>query len=135
MEREEKILKIKQELRTLRKLNHSIDSAVRTKERYERRKEFIKQLRGKEEEKKKKLQRVDELINKLELDRLIDEVTHRESLYMDAISKLEPHDMTIILECYVNGRTYRDMGYYLGYTEVAIRKKVSKIIENLATMM
>lgn len=135
MEKDEKILKIKTELRTLRKLNHSIDSAVRTKERYERRMELIKQSRGTEEEKRRRLEGVEALINKLGVERIIEEANRRESLYMDAISKLEPLDLTIVLESYINGKGYKEIAFALGYTEVAVRKRADKIIERIASLV
>ena len=58
-----------------------------------------------------------------------------ESLYMEAISKLEPLDRTIILDGYINGKAYWKIGRDIGYTEVGIQKRVNKIIEILANLI
>lgn len=135
MERDEKIAQVKNDLRALKKLNHAIESATRTKERYERRIELITQSRGTEENKQRRLQSVEALIDKLSLERIIEETSRRESIYMGAIAQLEPLDMTIILETYINGKGYKEIASALGYTEVGIRKRASKIIEHIATLV
>jgi len=54
---------------------------------------------------------------------------------MDAISKLDPLDRTIILDGYINGKPYWKIGRDIGYTERGVQKRIGAIIEKLAKML
>ena len=134
MEREEKITKIKKDLRRLRKITHSVEVALQVKERYERRLLYLQNKQDTkgsiaEEEKIRKNLAV------LRIDDSIKESTELEALYMEAISKLEPLDRAIILDGYINGKAYWKIGRDIGYTEIGVQKRVKRIIEILATIV
>ncbi len=133
MEREEKIFKIKKDLRRLRKISHSVEVALRVKERHEKRLVYLEERLTKDN-----VQEADNIrknLSTLKIDEIIREATALESLYMDAISNLEPLDRTIILDGYINGKAYWKIGREIGYTEVGVQKRVNKIIETLATLI
>ena len=130
----EKKAKIKQDLRRLRKMAHSIEVALKVKERHERRLEYLQ----KETPTKENLEEAEKIrknLSSLRIDDIIKKATTLESVYMDAISKLEPLDRTIILDGYINGKAYWKIGRDIGYTEIGIQKRVSRIIELLATLV
>lgn len=133
MERDEKILKIKKDLRRLRKITHSVEVTLRVKEQYERRLAYLEERHPKEN--RQEANNIRKNLSTLKIDESIREATALESLYMDVISKLEPLDRTIILDAYINGKAYWKIGRDIGYTEVGIQKRVKKIIETLSSMV
>ena len=71
-------------------------------------------------------------LESLRVEDCIKEATELESRYMEAISKLEPLDRTIILDGYINGKAYWKIGRDTGYTERGVQKRVVIAIETLA---
>lgn len=134
MEKDEKIAKIKKDLRRLRKITHSVEVALQVKERHERRLSYLEQEKPSKEN-IEEAQKIRKNLASLRIDDIIKEATTLESLYMEAISKLEPLDRTIILDGYINGKAYWKIGRDIGYTEVGIQKRVNKIIEILANLI
>ena len=134
MEKDEKIAKIKKDLRRLRKITHSVEVALQVKERHERRLSYLEREKPTKEN-IEEAQKIRTNLSSLRIDDIIKEATALESLYMEAISKLEPLDSTIILDGYINGKAYWKIGRDIGYTEIGIQKRVSRIIEILATLV
>ena len=134
MEKEEKIAKIKKDLRRLRKITHSVEVALQVKERHERRLSYLEREKPSREN-IEEAQKIRKNLAFLRIDDIIKEATTLESLYMETISKLEPLDRTIILDGYINGKAYWKIGRDIGYTEVGIQKRVNKIIEILANLI
>ena len=134
MEKEEKIAKIKKDLRRLRKITHSVEVSLQVKERHERRLSYLEREKPSKEN-IEEAQKIRKNLASLRIDDIIKEATTLESLYMEAISKLEPLDRTIILDSYINGKAYWKIGRDIGYTEVGIQKRVNKIIEILANLI
>ena len=134
MEKDEKIAKIKKDLRRLRKITHSVEVALQVKERHERRLSYLEREKPSEEN-IEEAQKIRKNLASLRIDDIIKEATTLESPYMEAISKLEPLDRTIILDGYINGKAYWKIGRDIGYTEVGIQKRVNKIIEILANLI
>ena len=130
---------VKKDLRRLRRLTHSIEVSLRSKERHEKRIEY---LRAEESNpnvdadwkkecalEREKLQRV---VNSLYLEPLIKQATDLEARYMSAINKLEPLDRMIIIDGYLNGTAYWKIGQKIGYTKDGIQKRVKQSIETIA---
>ena len=134
MEKDEKIAKIKKDLRRLRKITHSVEVALQVKERHERRLSYLEREKPSNEN-IEEAQKIRKNLASLRIDDIIKEATTLESLYMETISKLEPLDRTIILDGYINGKAYWKIGRDIGYTEVGIQKRVNKIIEILANLI
>ena len=134
MEKDEKIAKIKKDLRRLRKITHSVEVALQVKERHEKRLSYLEREKPSNEN-FEEAQKIRRNLSSLRIDDIIKEATTLESLYMEAISKLEPLDRTIILDGYINGKAYWKIGREIGYTEVGIQKRVNKIIEILANLI
>lgn len=126
--------KIKKDLRRLRKITHSVEVALQVKERHERRLSYLEREKPSKEN-IEEAQKIRKNLTSLRIDDIIKEATTLESLYMEAISKLEPLDRTIILDGYINGKAYWKIGRDIGYTEVGIQKRVNKIIEILANLI
>ena len=134
MEKDEKIAKIKKDLRRLRKITHSVEVALQVKERHERRLSYLEREKPSKEN-IEEAQKIRKNLASLRIDDIIKEATMLESLYMETISKLETLDRTIILDGYINGKAYWKIGRDIGYTEVGIQKRVNKIIEILANLI
>ena len=132
MERE----KIKKDLKTLRRLTHSIESSLQVKERHERRLLYLKESRGMDEvTRMDEIKKLDSILLGLKVEELIRESTSLETLYMSAINKLEPLDRAIILDGYINGKAYWKIGRDIGYTERGVQNRISTIIDKLAKMI
>lgn len=133
MDKTKKVKKIKADLRRLRKTTHSIDVMMQLKERYERRLEYLKE--GKDNKNKKEAAKILKNISALRVEKYIKEATELESIYMNAISKLEPIDKVIIIDGYINGKAYWKIGHEIGYTEAGVQKRATRIIEKLAEIV
>ena len=134
MEDEEKIFKIKRDLRQLRKITHSIEVSIQVKEKHEKRLLLLSE-RKQTNEIKSEIAKIKRVLESLHIENYIKTATEIESKYMEAINKLDPLDKTIILEGYINGTAYWKIGRNIGYSEIGIQKRVSKIIEKLSTLI
>lgn len=130
MERE----KVKSDLRTLRKITHSITVALECKQNHERRLEYL-QSKTSTKEVVSEIQKVKNILGSLNIEENIRKATALEATYMEAIGKLEGFDKTIIIDGYINGKPYWKIGRDIGYTEAGIRKRVEKAIEKIANML
>lgn len=134
MERAEKIERVKEDLRRLNKLSHSIEVSFTVKERHEKRREFL--LQGEQSaETVAEISKIDLVLSSLHLQEYIKEANALEERYMGAISCLEPLDKTIILDGYVNGKAYWKIGQDIGYSVSGIKKRIQKITEKIADQM
>lgn len=125
---------IKKDLRKLRKLAHSIEVASTVKERHVKRKEILMQSEQTEDV-LSEIARIDRVLATLRIEEHIKQATALEERYMEAISRLDPLDKTIILDGYINGKAYWKIGRDIGYTEDGIKKRVAKIIEKIAEIL
>ena len=134
MEKEEKISKVKKDLRRLRHITHSVDTALQVKERHDRRISYLEREKPTKEN-IEEAQKIRNNLSSLRIDEIIKEEATLESIYMDAISKLDPIDRTIILDGYINGKSYWKIGKEVGYSERGIQNRVSIIFEKIAKMI
>lgn len=134
MTKSEKTEKVKKDLRRLRKLTHSIDVLLRVEEMHGLRISYLER-NATTNGNVRKAERIRNALSSLRISESIEEATALEELYIGAISKLEPIDRTIILESYINGKTYRNIGEDIGYTEAGVQKRVNRIIETIATLI
>lgn len=126
--------KVKNDLRRLRKITHSITVALECKQNHERRLEVLRNGRQTQET-IEEIKKLEEVLGSLHIEENIKKATALESLYMEAIDKLEGFDKIIIIDGYINGKAYWKIGRDIGYTEVGIRKRVEKAIEKLASLL
>lgn len=126
--------KVKSDLRRLRKITHSITVALECKQNHERRLEVLRNGRQTQET-AEEIKKLEEVLGSLHIEENIKKATALESLYMEAIDKLEGFDKIIIIDGYINGKAYWKIGRDIGYTEVGIRKRVEKAIEKLASLL
>lgn len=126
-----KIEEVKRDLKNLKSYTHSINKLKETQLTYEMR---IKMLERMERTEKINniIEREKNLIATLDVATKINEALLLEEKYMGIIMSLEPLDRSIILDTYINGLPYWKIGMQVGYSEEGIRKKISKIIKNIA---
>ena len=129
---EQRILKVKQDLRRLRKLSHAIAAELKAKESHERRLLYLRSIDDPGEDVLIDIMRTEDAIKALRVDEHIRAAAELEGRYMDAISSLEPLDRAIIIDGYINGKAYWKSGRDIGYTEAGIKKRVSAAIESIA---
>ena len=123
--------KVRKDLRQLKITAHAVSSLEKAFTTHEKRIKMLERLGNGEKEKalieneRKKL----EHLNFLEK---IKELTELELAYKDLIYALPPLEMSIMVDCFFNGKSYWQIGLSLGFTEEGIRKKVGTIIKTLA---
>jgi len=127
--------RIKRDLRRLRKITHGIEVSMRVKEMHEKRLVYLRALSPSTADAEEEAEKICKNLSVLRIEDSIKEATALESLYMDAISKLDPLDRTIILDGYINGKPYWKIGRDIGYTERGVQKRIGAIIEKLAKML
>ncbi len=125
---------IKNDLRKLRKLTHSIEVSIDFETRHKKRLEHLRSL-NRTQEITEDIAKVENVLKTLNIAKYIKRATELEIKYMSAIEKLEPLDKTIILDGYINGKAYWKIGRDIGYTERGIQSRINKIIEQLAKSM
>ncbi len=125
---------MKKDLRRLRSLTHSIEVSMQVKERHEKRLLWLKTL-SPTKETLSDIEKIERILSTLNVERYISEATALENKYMEAINALDPLDKTIILDGYINGKPYWKIGRDIGYAEVSIKKRVGKIILQIANRM
>lgn len=134
----DKIKKIKKDLRQLRRLQHGVDVAMQVRERHERRLAVLQTMDVTDLSEAdltahiEEIERLRAVIETLGVEETIKRATELESKYMGAIGKLDQLDRTIIIDAYINGKPYWKIGRDVGYSEVGIQKRVNIIIEILA---
>ena len=134
MASEEKIAQVKQDLRHLRKITHSIEVALQVKEKHEKRLGVLQQ--GEQSpDNIDEIMKIKKVLSALHIEESIKRATELELRYVDAIDKLEPFDKTIILDGYINGKAYWKIGRDIGFTEAGIKKRIGKIFERLAKIV
>lgn len=126
---------VKRDLRRLRNITHGINVLMRVKDAHERRLAYLRELTPPTPKAKTEIARICRNLSALRIEESIREATELESLYMGAISCLAPLDRIIILDGYVNGRSYQSIGDSIGYSERGVQRRVCSIIEKLATML
>lgn len=133
MASEEKIAQVKQDLRHLRKITHSIEVALQVKERHEKRLGVLQQ--GKQSpENIDEIMKIKKVLETLHIEENIKKATEIELRYVEAIEKLEPLDKVIVLDGYINGKAYWKIGRDIGYTERGIQKRIGIIFGKLADL-
>ena len=125
-------MRVKRDLRNLRKLTHSIEVSLQVKERHEKRLAWLKE-RPITKEVNSDIEQIEKVLATLDIEKYISKATAIEAKYMEAINKLEPFDKTIILDGYINGKAYWKIGRDIGYTERGVQKRVSIAIELIAS--
>ncbi len=126
--------KIKKDLRTLRKITHSIEVALACKKNHENRIEYLKQSKQ-TPERVAEIKRLEMILSNLHIEDAIRKASVLEEVYVSAIDKLEPLDKTIIIDGYINGKAYWKIGRDIGYTEAGIRKRLEKAIDKLSDIL
>ena len=136
MERDERIIKVKQDLRMLRNLNHLINTSLRA---FEKRGIMLTVIRGSkqitESERISIEADIHSTVEKLSVEKLIKKAAELETRYSNAISKLDIAERTIVTEAFLNGATYKNVGKLMGYSVETVKKKVSKILWKIAEIL
>lgn len=125
------IKEVKKDLNELRKLTHAIKSLESAANTHKSRIKLlsclaqtdkIKELISKEEELLKNIYGADK----------IEKAQSLEKIYMNAIMSLDPTDRSIALNTYINGLPYWKTGLEIGYSEEGVRKRIAKIVKQIA---
>lgn len=133
MERDEKITKIKQDLRLMRKLRHCINSTLGV---LEERGKMLSVVNGSrrlsESERVSIVADIYSTVEKLSVEQQIKQLAELEARYAAVISELDSADRTIITEAFLKGMTYKNVGQLTHYSAESIKKRVNKILLKFA---
>lgn len=127
----DKILTIKQDLRQLRKLTHSIEAYLEMEKRHKARLELLKTI-PKQEISILEIDKIEKILKSINVKKHIEQASMLEEKYMKAIDKLDPLDKTIIIEGYINGKAYWKLGKEIGYSTTGIQNRINVIIKQIA---
>ena len=125
------ILRVKSDLKNLRKAIKIIDAVMEAENKHIKRLELLKFL-GQDEFTREEIERTERILQCYDAAKYISEANRLEEKYMGVINALEPIDRTIVLEGYINGNPYWKIGMKIGYSEEGIRKRMAKIIKQIA---
>lgn len=128
---DDKILTIKQDLRQLRKLTHSIEAYLEMEKRHKARLELLKTI-PKQEISILEIDKIEKILKSINVKKHIEQASMLEEKYMKAIDKLDPLDKTIIIEGYINGKAYWKLGKEIGYSTTGIQNRINVIIKQIA---
>ena len=119
---------VKKDLRSLKHLEYSIQTFTEAHERLRKQYEAHKNDGLSTEVELKKLL---DAINRLDASKFIRKSIEKKDKYFEAISQLEPMNQTIIVDSVINGVTYWKIGNKLGFSEIAIKKRVERSIRQI----
>lgn len=125
---------IKKELRRIRKLSHVIEASTKARERLENRRKLLEKAEQSEKS-KLEIEKIERVISSLNVEHLIAESTELEERYIKAISTFPPLDQVIIIDSYINGLTYWQIGRKIGYSESGVKRRIKKVVERLADII
>lgn len=133
MERDEKIVKIKQDLRLMRKLRHCINSTLGVFEDCEKMLIVVNGSQRLSESERISIKAdIHTTVEKLSVEQQIKQLAELEMRYAPVISKLDSTDRTIITEAFLKGKTYKNIGQLMYYSSESIKKRVNKILLKFA---
>lgn len=118
---------VKQDLRNLKHIEYSIQTFTEAYNKLQMQYDKQRGSNASEED----LKRLNDSIKKLDPNGLIKQSIEKKEKYFEAISHLESINQTIIIDSVINGVTYWKIGNKLGYSEVAIKKRVNKSIRQI----
>lgn len=126
-----KIEEVKRDLKNLKAYAHAINKLKMTQQTHEMRIKMLEKM-AKTEKINSIIEREKKLLSSLDVATKINDALTLEEKYMGAIMSLDPFDRSIILDAYINSLPYWKIGMEIGYSEEGVRKRVSKIIKNIA---
>lgn len=126
-----KVEEVKKDLKSLKNYTLAINKLRETQETHIMRIKMLEKMQ-KSEKVNSIIERERKLLSDLDIATKISEAQEIEEKYMKTILSLSPLDRSIILDAYINGQAYWKIGVAIGYSEEGVRKKISKIIKNIA---
>lgn len=126
-----KVEEVKRDLKSLKNYTLAINKLRETQETHIMRIKMLEKMQ-KSEKINSIIERERKLLSDLDIATKISEAQEIEEKYMKTILSLSPLDRSIILDAYINGQAYWKIGVAIGYSEEGVRKKISKIIKNIA---
>ena len=121
---------VKKDLRNLRHIEYSIRTFSEARSRLQHQYDECEKAGDVET-----LEKLKESISKLDANGFIKRSIVKKDKYFKAIACLEPMNQTIIIDSVINGVPYWKIGNQLGFSEVAIKKRVNKAINQIAELV
>lgn len=129
-----RINKVRKDLRALKSTSHAITRLIEAQGVHFVRIRALEALpRSKKNDSLIKRER--ELISALGLDNEIEKSSEIEKRYMDAIATLDVTDRAMITDCFVKGAPYYKVAMDYGFSEGGLRKRLDRLIKQIAGAM
>lgn len=125
------IEEVKKDLNELRKLTHAIKSLESAANTHKSRIKLLSSL-AQTDKIKELISKEEELLKNIYGADKIEKAQSLEKIYMNAIMSLDPTDRSIALNTYINGLPYWKTGLEVGYSEEGVRKRIAKIVKQIA---
>ena len=129
----EKIYKVKNDLRALKKSSHALNRLIELHGLCYKRVKVIEGLDGKREGVLAERER--EIALALGIKAEILKSQELTGKYARAIGSLDAEDKAMILDCYLNGLPYWKIAMEYGFSEEGARKHIDKIVKKIAKAM
>lgn len=117
-------MNVNQDIKRLRRIRQELDVLVSVKEKHEKKIRILSRMGTDAAE--REIRRLSDFINDLKIPQLAKEKEELEEIYLPKIRSLPPLDH-LIIEGFLDGGTYSKIALDLGYSEVGVRKRLSKI--------
>ena len=133
MEREDKITEIKKDFRQMRKLRHSRNSALELLEKRGKMLTVVNESPSLSESERISISAdIHSTIEFFGAETEIKQFAELEARYAPVISKLSAIDRAIIIEAFLEGKTYKDIGEQMYYSSESVRKRANKLLFKIA---
>ena len=131
---ENKINKIKRELRAVKKSSHAIGRLIEHQGLHFTRIRALEAL-PKDEERDAIIERERELIEKMGLEELISQNEEMEKKYEKALESLSLRDRAMMKDCYFGGMPYWKIAMEYGFSEEGARKHLEKLVVKISKVV
>ena len=122
---------VRKELRSLRKLAKYVDAVAGLRKKQLRRTEYIKTA-APIQSREQLLAAAKQSMDLEKFEEQLRELCALEKKYMSVIRQFSAEDQVILLEGVIGGVSYIELGNRFGYSEEGIRKRVQRLIRQMA---
>ncbi|MBQ8146794.1 MAG: hypothetical protein IJ039_08415 [Clostridia bacterium] len=128
---ESKIYIIRKDLRALKKSSRTIKRLIELQGIHFKRIRALEAMSN-DTQAQALIEKEKEIALSLKLKEQIEESQSLEAKYMDIISRLDPTDKAMVLDCFLNGMPYWKLGMEYGFAEEGARKHIESIVKRIA---
>ena len=127
--------KVKRDLRQIKNQQHIIQTYNDTKQQYEKRLEYLKNL-PKNDKNIEKINKIQSILTKFEEEFDENKLLDKEKMYMEALNKLSDEtDRVVLMKVYIQGKTYFKASIEMCYSFESMKKKLKSALRKLLNIL